>query len=418
MLYNNIYAIWTVYSLVHIRVTYSFTQQPITSKFKSKDHNIIIEDKVILQSYSSSIPYEILPINQVFEYLVPTTSIDNKDEHIRKGLTYEQASALLKEVGPNELKAPTKQSMYELFISQFDDTLVKILVVIAFLSAAFSISDVWDMINDSTIQHDNNSNLKSIILQSIAEPTIIIAILLLNALVGVWQDLSARSSLEALEKMQPRLTNVLRQSENDGNSKWVTGFDATQLVPGDIIRLRAGDSVPADVRLISLTSSTLYVDESSLTGESASVLKLPGDEGLNTVSGTVNNESIPIQDQSSMLFSGCFIRSGLCLGIVVRTGISTQIGKIQSSMVKAQVEEGQRKTPLGEQLDEFGKTLSFVIGGICGAVWLVSIPHFNDPIFDSWIEGSVYYAKIAVALGVAAIPEGLPGKSALVCFVV
>ena len=239
----------------------------------------------------------------------------------------------------------------------------------------------------------------------------------------MWQDLSARSSLEALEKLQPRLATVLRYNDdNDGNdvdenAKWITEYDATQLVPGDIIKLRVGDSIPADARLVSLTSSTMYVDESSLTGESVSVGKLPGDEGMSDdqlKNGNINNDadntstSIPIQDQSSMLFSGCLVTRGSGIAMIARTGPATQIGKIQSTLNEAQSEEEERKTPLGEQLDEFGTTLSYVIGGVCVAVWVASIPHFTDSVFDTWAEGAVYYAKVGVALGVAAIPEGLP----------
>ena len=169
-------------------------------------------------------------------------------------------------------------------------------------------------------------------------------------------------------------------------------------MPGDVIRLRVGDSIPADARLVSLRSSTMYVEQSSLTGESESVGKLPGDEGLSEAQMRGGNDSIeemstvPIQDQTSMLFSGCLVTRGSGIALVVRTGPSTQIGKIQSSVVEAESEE--KKTPLGEQLDEFGTTLSYVIGGICIAVWVASIPHFTDSVFDTWIEGAVYYAKV------------------------
>lgn len=97
--------------------------------------------------------------------------------------------------------------------------------------------------------------------------------------------------------------------------------------------------------------------------------------------------------------SGCLVTRGSGTALVVRTGPSTQLGKIQSTLVEAQTEEWERKTPLGESLDKFGTTLSYIIGAICLAVWLASVPRFTDSAFDTWIEGAVYYAKVGVALG-------------------
>lgn len=283
----------------------------------------------------------------------------------------------------------------------------------AILSACFSISEIWDILKENA----GSNEVQSTVLQSLVEPGIIVAILFLNAAVGVWQDLSARSSLESLEKMQPRLATVLRRRKGDNDSsrttssEWITDYDATKLVPGDVIKLRVGDYIPADSRLGTLTSSTMNVDESSLTGESVSVGKLPGDEGLIDANNNGGSKSIPIQLQSSMLFSGSLTTRGSGVALVVRTGTDTQIGKIQSTLAKAQVEGEERKTPLGLQLDEFGTRLSYIIGGICLAVWLASIPRFEDAAFSNWVEGAIYYAKVGVALGVAAIPEGLPAVS-------
>jgi P-type E1-E2 ATPase len=134
--------------------------------------------------------------------------------------------------------------------------------------------------------------------------------------------------------------------------------------------------------------------------------KLPGDEGLEDMSS--DSVTLPIQDQSAMLFSGSLVTRGSGTALVVRTGINTQIGKIQSTLLEAQSETEERKTPLGEQLDQFGTKLSYIIGFICLVVWVTSIPRFSDNAFDTWLEGAIYYAKVSVALGVAAIPEGLP----------
>ena len=217
--------------------------------------------------------------------------------------------------------------------------------------------------------------------------------IVLNAAVGVWQSKSAEGSLDALKKMQPTLATVLR------NGEWLDDIDASLLVPGDIISVRVGDKIPADGRLISLKTSTISLDEGSLTGESVTTMKLPGDEGISLPNS-------PIQDQRGLVFSGSMVTSGSGLVVVVETGMNTEIGKIQKGVVAAKEED--HKTPLAIKLDEFGNTLTLVIGVICVAVWVVSIPKFSDPSFSSAFEGAVYYAKVAVALGVAAIPEGLP----------
>lgn len=361
--------------------------------------------------YSPDLPYEILPLQKVIDKLGESSS-----DHLATGLSDEQAEYLLAEVGPNELPSKQKTSIWELWIQQFEDGLVKILVVVAVLSALFSASEAWDVLLDHAKDTTgvleaflSNEEIRLNVMQSFVEPGIIIAILFLNAAVGVWQDLSARSSLEALDKMQPKLATVLR------DSNWVSEFDARLLVPGDVIRLRVGDSIPADARLTTLSSSTMNVDESSLTGESVSVSKLPGDEGLvdldiesSNISVQSKGHTIPIQDQFSMIFSSSLVTRGSGEAIVVRTGINTQIGKIQSTLVEAQSETEERKTPLGDQLDEFGTKLSYIIGLICLAVWFASLPRFADSAFDTWVEGAIYYAKVSVALGVAAIPEGLP----------
>lgn len=181
---------------------------------------------------------------------------------------------------------------------------------------------------------------------------------------------------------------------------WEDNINASELVPGDIIKFRVGDKIPADVRILSLDSSTLSIDEGSLTGESVTVMKLPGDEGLCT------DIDSPVQDMQSVVFSGTVCTSGSATAIVTRIGMETEMGKIQKGVTDAKSEE--HKTPLGIKLDEFGETLTKIIGVICLAVWFVSIPKWSDATFKSPWEGAIYYAKVAVALGVAAIPEGLP----------
>lgn len=302
-----------------------------------------------------------------------------------QGLSQVQAQARLEQYGRNELESPPSKTTLELILEQFDDRLVQILLVVAILSAVFSVMEVVESVG--------SADATGTLWKSFVEPLVILAILVLNAAVGVWQSKSAQGSLEALQKMQPTLATALRDGE------WQSGLDASLLVPGDVLEIRVGDKIPADARLLELQSSSLKTDEGSLTGESVTVGKLPGDEGM-------VSPQRPVQDQRGMLYSGTMVTSGSGKAVVVQTGMDTQFGKIQQGVTQAKQE--QPKTPLAIKLDEFGEQLTVIIGIICFVVWLVSIPKMSDPSFGSTLEGAVYYAKVAVALGVAAIPEGLP----------
>jgi len=301
------------------------------------------------------------------------------------GLTSDQALQRISQYGPNKLESPPSKSLWRLILEQFDDKLVQILLGVAVISGIFSYMELR--------AHTLITGEKQHFLKSFMEPIIILAILILNAAVGVWQSQQAEGSLEALKKNQPSFTSVL----SDG--KWFDGVNAAQLVPGDIIKIRVGDKVPADARLLILDSIVLSLDEGSLTRESMTVGKLPGNEG-------VCLPGAPVQDMHGVIFSGTVCTAGSAIAVVVRTGMGTEMGKIQKGVTEAKGEE--HKTPLGIKLDEFGAQLTKIISVICLAVWLISIPKFSDPTFKNSLEGAIYYAKVAVALGVAAIPEGLP----------
>ena len=262
--------------------------------------------------------------------------------------------------------------------------MVQILLGVAVLSAIFSWMEVRQHVSSSP------EAMEEALWKSFVEPGVILAILVLNAAVGVWQSQSAADSLAALKKLQARLATVLRDQS-------MQVVDASALVPGDVIQVRVGDKVPADARLLSLQSAVLAVDEGSLTGESMTVNKFPADQGL-------SEPDRPVQDQRGMLFAGTVVTRGTGLALVVQTGSNTQFGRIQKGVTEAVAP----KTPLAVKLDDFGQTLTVVIAIICLAVWVVSIPKMNDPTFQSTWEGALYYAKVSVALGVAAIPEGLP----------
>lgn len=305
--------------------------------------------------------------------------------NVKTGLTSEEASKRLKQYGRNVLEEPKSKSIFRLWLEQFDDKLVQILLFVAVVSGIFSYVEMK--------AHAAETGVKQNLLKSFVEPIVILAILVVNAAVGVWQTKSASGSLDALKKLQPSLATVLR----DGI--WIDNIDASELVPGDIIKIRIGDKISADARVLTLQGSMLSMDEGSLTGESVTVQKLPGDEGC-------CSEGSPLQDMKSVVFSGTVCTTGSATALVVRTGMNTEMGKIQKGVTEAKSEE--HKTPLGIKLDEFGETLTKIIGFICLSVWIVSIPKFKDPTFKSVLDGAVYYAKVAVALGVAAIPEGLP----------
>ncbi|KAF1567076.1 Sarcoplasmic/endoplasmic reticulum calcium ATPase 3, partial [Eudyptes chrysocome] len=266
------------------------------------------------------------------------------------------------------------KSLWELVLEQFEDLLVRILLMAAFLSFILA----WFEEGEETTT-------------AFVEPIVIIMILIANAVVGVWQERNAESAIEALKEYEPEMGKVIRADRSG-----VQRIRARDIVPGDIVEVAVGDKVPADIRIIEIRSTTLRVDQSILTGESVSVIKhadpIPDPRAVN-------------QDKKNMLFSGTNIAAGKAVGVVIATGVYTEIGKIRNQMVETEPE----KTPLQQKLDEFSQQLSKVIFLVCIAVWVINVSHFSDPVHGgSWFRGAIYYFKISVALAVAAIPEGLP----------
>lgn len=302
-----------------------------------------------------------------------------------KGLSTYEAEKRRERYGWNELAKEKGKPLWRLVLEQFDDMLVKILLVAAFISFVLAYMQGVESAESG--------------FEAYVEPVVIVLILVLNAIVGVWQESNAEKALEALKEMQCESGKVLR----DGF--FVPDLPARELVPGDIVELRVGDKVPADMRVAALKTSTLRVEQSSLTGEANPVLK-----------GTdpVFIDDCELQAKENMVFSGTTVVNGSCVCIVVSTGMDTEIGKIQKQIHEASLEESD--TPLKKKLDEFGSRLTTAIGVVCLVVWIINYKNFLSwDIVDGKpanvrfsFERCTYYFKIAVALAVAAIPEGLP----------
>ncbi|TYI19333.1 hypothetical protein ES332_A07G158000v1 [Gossypium tomentosum] len=301
-----------------------------------------------------------------------------------KGLSSYQVEKQREKYGWNELSKEKGKPLLRLVLEQFDDMLVKILLVAAYISFILA------------YMHGSESEESGF--EAYVEPFVIVLILVLNAIVGVWQETNAEKALDALKEMQCESGKVLR----DGYI--VPDLPARELVPGDIVELQVGDKVPADMRIAALKTSTLRLEQSALTGEAMPVLK-----------GTspIFPEECELQAKENMVFAGTTVVNGSCVCIVVCTGMNTEIGKIQKQIHEASLEESD--TPLKKKLDEFGSRLTTAIGLVCLIVWLICKNFLSWDMVDGWpanlcfsFEKCTYYFKIAVALAVAAIPEGLP----------
>ncbi|CAK0899634.1 unnamed protein product, partial [Prorocentrum cordatum] len=264
--------------------------------------------------------------------------------------------------GRNELDAEEKKSLCQLIYAQFEDLLVRILLASAGVSFGLAYFDEKSQEEGWT---------------AYVEPLVILLILIANAFVGVWQESNAEQALEALKRLQSDAAMVMR----DG--KWQR-VEAADIVPGDIVEVKVGDKIPADMRLVRLKTTTLRIEQSQLTGESQSVSK--------DVEPITDSECV-IQSKTNMLFASTTVANGACLGVVVSTGMSTEIGNIQLAVKDAATDVEQ--TPLQKKLDEFGELLAKVIfcRRICALVWIINYKHFFDPIHGSFLRGCVYYQQ-------------------------
>ncbi|KAJ4816843.1 hypothetical protein LUZ62_029409 [Rhynchospora pubera] len=301
------------------------------------------------------------------------------------GLRSDDVVSMRRVYGWNELEKHSGPSIWQLVLEQFNDTLVRILLVAAVVSFVLAWYD-----------GDEGGEMG---ITAFVEPLVIFLILIVNAIVGVWQENNAEKALEALKEIQSEHATVKRDGE------WIHNIPAKELVPGDIVQLRVGDKVPADMRVLHLISSTLRVEQGSLTGENASV---------NKTNQRVEAEDTDIQGKECMVFAGTTVVNGSCVCLVTHIGMHTEIGKIHSQIHEASQEDDD--TPLKKKLNEFGEALTLIIGVICALVWLINVKYFFTwEYVNGWpgnfkfsFEKCTYYFEIAVALAVAAIPEGLP----------
>lgn len=272
------------------------------------------------------------------------------------GLTQGEVQERQARYGKNELAHKKEDSLFVRFIKQFQDYMVIILLVAAAVSFAVS------LINGEADFFD---------------PIIILAIVMLNAMIGVFQESKAQKALEALQKMSAPTVTVLRGGEKQK-------MNADELVIGDIIYLETGDLVPADARLLDAVS--LKCDEAALTGESMAV-----DKDANFLAqGEIN-----IADAKNMIFSSCIVLCGHATAVVVETGMNTQVGKIAKMIIESEAPQ----TPLQEKLARTGKTLGIMALIICGLIFAMGLIR-RLPAFDMFMT--------SISLAVAAIPEGLP----------
>ena len=281
--------------------------------------------------------------------------------NVSAGLTSEQAKKSLEEFGENKLKEKKKLTNFQRFVNQLKDVMIIILMIAAIISFVLACYEF--------AAHGETKEF--------FEPVLILLIVIINAIMGVMQESKAEKALEALKSMSAPHAKVLR----DGKEQIL---EAHELVPGDIIRLEAGDFVPADSRLIK--SSSLKSEESALTGES-----VPSEKDF----AAEVTENAPIGDRTNMVFSSCSITYGHATALVTSTGMNTEMGKIAELLDNE--EEGE--TPLQRKLAELGKYLGIVALVACAIIFAIG---------EFYQLGHMKMFMTAVSLAVSAIPEGLP----------
>jgi Ca2+-transporting ATPase len=279
----------------------------------------------------------------------PLSAVESEIQSSTSGLSAEDVKNRREQHGRNVLQAATKKTWVSMFLGQFVDFMILVLIAAAIISGV--IGEVTDAI-------------------------VILSIVVINAIIGFVQEWRAEKAMEALEKMAASQARVIREGIQ-------ADLEASELVPGDVVMLEAGNIIPADIRLAE--THTLKVDESSLTGESTNVEK--------------NTEALPqgdypLGDRLNMAYKGTAVTNGRAQGYVVATGMNTELGKI-AKMIQT---EGVQ-TPLQKRLESFGKRLTLIILALCAVFFITG-----------WLRGEQWSVMLltSISLAVAAIPEALP----------
>ncbi len=273
------------------------------------------------------------------------------------GLSSAEVRTRRNQYGENKLREKKKKSTFQRFLDQFKDVMILILIAAAIVSfVVVCVEKNWG---------------------ELFEPVLILLIVVLNAVMGVYQEGKAEKALDALKNMSAPHARVIR----DGKETMIAAAD---LVPGDIIRLEAGDFVPADARL--LHSVSLKSEESALTGES-----VPSEKDAEAAI----TEKAPLGDRKNMVFSGCSITYGTAIAVVTATGMDTEMGKIANLLDH----EEENQTPLQQKLAKLGKYLGIMALVACAIIFVVGLAN-GIPVLEIFMT--------AVSLAVSAIPEGLP----------
>ena len=292
-------------------------------------------------------------------------SVDETKEYFKldeeNGLSNEQVNENRQKYGTNELQTKKKKSTFVKFLEQFKDFMIIVLIIAAIISGVVGYIEG----------------------EGITDSIIILIVVILNAVIGVVQENKAEKSLEALQKLSAHVSKIIRNGKMEV-------IPAKELVPGDIVVLDTGDYVPADLRIIEAVN--LKSQEASLTGESVPVEKS---------ANTIEQEEVDLGDRENMLFSSSLITYGRGKGIVVETGMNTEVGKIAGIINSAE----ETQTPLQEKLNKLGKTLGIAALVICAIIFVIGLLYGKDPI---------EMFMTAVSLAVAVIPEGLAAVSTIV----
>ncbi len=307
------------------------------------------------------------------EYSLSTEAVLQELKTGETGLSSAEAARRLEQYGHNKLKEAEKATWLQKFMAQLKDPMLIILMIAAVVSAATTVM--------SYLQNPGHTGE---LVEGLVEVGIILVVVLLNAILGVFQESKAEAAIEALQTMTAATCKVIR----DGKQ---IVLHSDELGPGDIVVLEAGESVPADGRL--LESASLKIEEAALTGESVPVNKVI------EILGVGSEADVPLGDRKNMCYMGSTVVYGRGKAVITRTGMDTEMGKIAGALAATADEQ----TPLQRKLDDLGKTLSKLVLGICVFIFafqLITAGQFDVPTILSTF-------MVAVSLAVAAIPEGL-----------